>query len=130
MRVNSKLVCLTGKSGEPSQLLLDPGQTCLHGPTAGFFRANRSGSVHANLPHMASMRLSPGARLAEYKIQHVGPRTTLSVKFEQGGECLATFDHSGALEQLEGEQVLITCAAGELTVAPLYSVSADEAWCG
>jgi hypothetical protein len=126
MHSEEVLICLTGHTSEPSHLDLKPGQTCLHGPTASFFREDKTGGyLQACLPHVTALRLANDARVTEYKLQHQGLHTTLSVKFVEGGQCKATFDPAGELEQLEGTKVSITCTAGELIVGPLLGVSSD-----
>jgi hypothetical protein len=116
---SSKLVCLTGHSSEPSHLRLEPGQTCLHAPTAGFFRQDRSGCAHLTLPHVRSVHVALHTSVAEYIIEHVGDTTTHWVKFAAGGECLATFDHSGDLTELAGQGLSITSSADRLIIGPL-----------
>jgi hypothetical protein len=124
MHSEQGLVCLTGHTGEPSHFDLKPGQTCLHGPTASFFREDKTGGcLQACLPHVTSLRLANGARVIEYKLQLQGLHTTLSVKFVEGAQCRITFDSAGDLEHLEGTKVLITCTAGQLIVGSLLGVS-------
>jgi hypothetical protein len=128
LRMDSEqvLVCLTGHPTEPSHLVLKPGQTCLHGPTASFFREAQSDEcLQACLPQVTSLRLAHDAQVIEYKLQFWGHRTMLSVKFVEGGHCRVTFDPSGELDQLEGTKVSITRAGGELTIGPLGLTSGN-----
>jgi hypothetical protein len=53
-------------------------------------------------------------RRAKNWAQHVGSKVNHLVKFVAGGECLATFDHTGDSTQLTGEQLSITRSAGVL----------------
>jgi hypothetical protein len=118
---SSNLVCLSGHSSDPSHLHLETGHTCLHAPSAVFFRQERSGCAHLTLPHVASVHLAPQAQVAEVKIQHDGTKTTHWIKFAAGGECLASFDQSGELTELAGQHLLITSTAGVLVIGPLRS---------
>jgi hypothetical protein len=118
-------LCLDGRDDEPRAIHLAEGQTCLHCPSATFLREGRGGQLQVILPGAATFRIASGARVAQRRSRTDGARVSQWLKFAEGGECLATFDSAGDLEQLEGTRVSITCAAGELIVGPLPAVGGD-----
>jgi hypothetical protein len=88
-------------------------------------RAGMGGELQVSLPGAATFRVAPGARVAESLLRTNGARVTQWLKFVEGGECLATFDGAGELEQIEGMRVVITSTAGALIVGPLPAMSVD-----
>jgi hypothetical protein len=117
-------LCL-GRACDPDAMALAEGQTCLHSPSATFFRKVRGGELQMSLPGAATFRIAQGARVAKRRLWTDGAKVTEWLSFVDGGECLATFDSAGELEQLEGTQIVITSTAGALIVGPLTAVSVE-----